>query len=53
MRTLGGTHRSAERCRNEQDKCYDRLQFCFDVFDPEQTLVARSTITWHYTRDTL
>ena len=50
---VNGSIVSAERCRNEQDKYYDRLQFCFDVFDPEQTLVARSTITWHYTRDTL
>ena len=44
---------SAERCRNEQGKLYDRLQFCFEVFDPGRALVARSTITWHYTRDTL
>ena len=50
---VNGSIVSAERCRNEQDKYYDRLQFRFDVFDPAQTLVARSTITWHYTRDTL
>ena len=44
---------SAERCQNEQGNIYDRLQFCFEVCDTQQALVARSTITWHYTRDTL
>ena len=46
---------SAERCTNEQGQPYDRVQFCFDVSDPsgEQDLVALTTITWHYTRNTL
>ena len=42
---------SARRCR-EDDREYDRIQFVFDVSD-DSTPVARSTITWHYTRNTL
>lgn len=48
-----GSILSAERCTNEQGKQYDRIQFCFEVHTPEDTLAARTTITWHYTRDTL
>ncbi len=44
---------SAQRCANAQGKFYDRIQFCFEVHTPEDSLAARSTITWHYTRDTL
>ncbi|QFU75140.1 hypothetical protein EY643_05460 [Halioglobus maricola] len=42
---------SAERC-NEGEREYDRIQFVFDVSE-EGRPVARSTITWHYTRNTL
>ncbi len=48
-----GRVNSAERCRNPSGKIYDRIQFCFEVFTPQQALAARSTVTWHYTRDTL
>ena len=51
-RVSGGIS-SAERCKNAQDKLYDRIQFCFEVHTPEETLAARTTITWHYTRHTL
>ena len=50
---ISGGITSAERCKNAQDKLYDRIQFCFDVHTPEETLAARTTITWHYTRHTL
>lgn len=51
-RVSGGIS-SAERCKNAQGKLYDRIQFCFEVHTPEETLAARTTITWHYTRRTL
>lgn len=44
---------SAQRCENAQGKLYDRIVFCFEVRTPEDALAARTTITWHYTRDTL
>ena len=50
---ISGGIGSAERCKNAQDKLYDRIQFCFEVHTPEETLAARTTITWHYTRHTL
>ena len=50
---VAGRVNSAERCSDPDGKLYDRVQFCFEVFTPGQDLAARSTITWHYTRDTL
>jgi len=52
---VSGAIVSAERCTNATGKPYDRLQFCFEVHDPagEEGLMARTTITWHYTRNTL
>lgn len=44
---------SAERCENAQGKLYDRIAFCFEVHTPQDAMAARTTITWHYTRDTL
>lgn len=41
---------SAERCRNEQGRVYDRIQFYFEVSDPEGDLTASTTIIWHYSR---
>jgi hypothetical protein len=43
---------SAERRHNDAGKPYDRIQFCFEMRD-SKTLAARTTITWHYTRNTL
>ena len=43
---------SAERIE-ESDREYDRIQFRFDVAMAEGEPVARSIVTWHYTRNTL
>ena len=50
---VSGRVNSAQRCHNSSGKIYDRIQFCFEVFTAQQALAARSTVTWHYTRDTL
>jgi hypothetical protein len=50
---LSGSIVSAARHTNDAGKVYDRLQFCFEVHDPDKALTARTTITWHYTRNTL
>lgn len=50
---VAGQVTSSQRCQDAVGNTYDRIQFCFEVFDPGQELTARSTITWHYTRDTL
>jgi hypothetical protein len=49
---VSGEITSAERCKNEQGQTYDRIQFCFELNHNKQ-LTARSTITWHYTRNIL
>ena len=43
---------SAERC-GKADRGYDRIQFQFDVAVADGEPVARSIVTWHYTRNTL
>lgn len=48
-----GRINSAERRTNPQGKLYDRIQFVFEVYAPDDCLAARTTITWHYTRNTL
>jgi hypothetical protein len=50
---ISGSIISAQRCENAQGQLYDRIQFCFEVHTPEAMLAARTTITWHYTRNTL
>jgi hypothetical protein len=50
---VSGSILSAQRCVNEDDKIYDRVRFCFELHNPEGELAARTTITWHYTRNTL
>jgi hypothetical protein len=50
---VSGGITSAQRCENEQGGVYDRIQFCFEVHTPGDILAARTTITWHYTRNTL
>lgn len=47
-----GCIQSAERIE-EADREYDRIQFRFDVALANGDPVARSTVTWHYTRNTL
>lgn len=51
--TISGGILSAARHTNDEGNIFDRLQFCFEVHAPDKTLAARTTITWHYTRDTL
>jgi hypothetical protein len=50
---ISGGINSAQRCENAQGQLYDRIQFCFEVHDTNEQLAARTTITWHYTRNTL
>ena len=50
---ISGTVDSAERCQNEAGQIYDRIQFRFDVNLASGEPVARSTVTWHYTRNML
>jgi hypothetical protein len=49
---ISGSITSAERCRNTAGQLYDRIQFCFEMREVAE-LAARTTITWHYTRNTL
>lgn len=49
---VSGGITSAQRCR-EQGREFDRIQFRFEVSSPEGVPVACSTVTWHYTRNTL
>lgn len=50
---VSGEITSAQRCTNEQGQEYDRIQFRFELRNPADELTARTTITWHYTRNTL
>jgi hypothetical protein len=50
---IGGRVLSAERRTSRNDRPYDRIQFRFDVDQPDGTPAARSTITWHYRRGVL
>ena len=40
----------AERCVGKAGNIYDRIQFLFELVDPEGELTARSVITWKYIR---
>ena len=40
----------AARCVGEGGNTYDRIQFLFELVDPEGELTARSVITWNYMR---
>lgn len=50
---VSGSVISAVRCHNERGQTYDRIQFCFEMHAPNKKLAARTTITWHYTRNML
>lgn len=41
---------AAERRTGRDDRPFDRIQFQFEVAEPGEALVARSTITWRYRR---
>ena len=49
---VSGEITSAQRCQAEGGRIYDRIQFRFDIAHSDSA-VARSTITWHFTRNTL
>jgi hypothetical protein len=51
--SVAGAITAAERCRNDQGDIYDRMAFQFDVSHSSGEAVARSTVTWHYTRNML
>ena len=51
--STSGSILSAQRCQNDQGQTYDRIQFCFEMHGPDTSLSARTTITWHYTRNML
>ena len=36
--------------RTEGERTFDRIQFRFDLHDPDGGHAARTTITWHYNR---
>ena len=40
----------AARCVGEGGNTYDRIQFLFELVDPEGELTARSVITWNFMR---
>lgn len=50
---ISGKIVSAERRTSRNDRLYDRIQFQFEVAQPDGTLAARTTITWHYRRGVL
>ncbi|MBI1250946.1 MAG: hypothetical protein GC189_05710 [Alphaproteobacteria bacterium] len=41
---------SADRRKTPDGKPFDRIQFQFEVAQPDGALAARTTITWHYRR---
>ena len=47
---ITGTVTEAER-RQGNDRVFDRIQFRFDLAEPDGAHAARTTITWHYRRD--
>ena len=49
---VSGQIMSAERCHKSTTEFFDRIKFQFEVRD-EETLVARTTIIWHYARSAL
>jgi hypothetical protein len=40
----------AARCKGGVGNIYDRIQFSFELTDPQGKLAARSIITWYYMR---
>ena len=49
---ISGEITAAERRRTDEGRIYDRIQFRFEMADAGDT-AATSTITWHFTRNTL
>ena len=51
--SISGKIVSADRRTSRNERIYDRIQFQFEVAQPDGTLAARTTITWHYRRGVL
>ena len=47
---ISGKIIDAERRLTGHGRPHDRIQFQFEVAEPDGTLAARTTITWHYGR---
>ncbi len=47
---IDGSIVEADRRRREDGRVYDRIAFHFELREPDGTLAASSTITWHYNR---
>jgi hypothetical protein len=50
---VSGIVSSAQRLHDEEGRAYDRIEFVFETSKPGGDLVARTTLCWHYTRNTL
>jgi hypothetical protein len=48
--SVAGRITEADRVESTR-RTFDRIQFQFDLTDPDGTRVARTTITWHYGRN--
>ena len=48
--TANGKITAAEQRHNEDGSFYERIQFHFDLADPQGEPTATSTITWYYTK---
>jgi hypothetical protein len=48
--TITGQVTEADR-READDRTFDRIQFRFDLAEPDGQHAARTTITWHYGRN--
>ncbi len=47
---ISGKVTSSERRMTSDNRPFDRIQFRFEVVQPDGALAARTTITWHYRR---
>jgi hypothetical protein len=47
---ISGRITEADR-KESPERTFDRIQFQFDLTDPDGSHVARTTITWHYRRN--
>lgn len=47
---VDGEITEADRCTAENNKTFDRIQFRFDLHEPDGEHAASTTVTWHYRR---
>lgn len=48
--TISACVTEADRRKGDAGRIYDRIQFQFDLTDPEGQAVAQVIVTWHYNR---